>query len=117
MRKGPSLVMSRTSILVAGLILLFLNLPLAFRMVPMNKYYGFRTAASMKSDKNWYAINAWGGRFLACWSLVVIAIGVAGFYLPANYRDAYGRYVAFVVIGLVALAFISVGIWSRRHIP
>ncbi|MCX6929683.1 MAG: SdpI family protein [Verrucomicrobia bacterium] len=109
--------MSRTSILIAGLLLLLLNLPLAFGWVPRNKYYGFRTAVSMKSDEHWYAVNACGGRRLAWWSMPVIAIGIAGWFIPENYREAYARYTPFLVFGAVAIAFISVGVWSRRSLP
>ena len=109
--------MSRVSILIAGLLLLLLSLPLAFGWVPMNKYYGFRTAVSMKSDDNWYAVNGCGGRRLAWWSLPVIAIGIAGWFIPEDYREAYARYTPFLVFGVVAIAFISVGVWSRRYLP
>lgn len=109
--------MSRTSILVAGLMLFGLSLPLALRLVPMNKVYGFRTAISMKSDENWYAVNAVGGRRLALWALPIIVLGAAGWFIPEHYREAYARYSPFLVFGLVAIALISVGMWSRRHLP
>lgn len=109
--------MSRTSILIAGLLLFLLSLPLALRWVPMNKYYGFRTAVAMKSDEHWYAVNACGGRRLAWWSLPIIALGIAGWFIPDQYREAYARYTPFFVFGVVAIAFISVGLWSRRYLP
>ena len=47
----------------------------------------------------------------------IIAIGIAGWFIPESYREAYSRYTPFLVFGMVAIAFISVGVWSRRSLP
>jgi len=107
--------MGKISLLISGLLLFFFSVPLALRKVPMNKYYGFRTLAAFKSDQAWYDINAYGGRQLAWWSLVLIAAGLAGFWLPERYRGLYERSAPFFMGAVVVIAFIRVALWSRKY--
>src|SRR5512133_963465 len=109
--------MGRSSILIAGVLMFLFSVPLALRKVPMNKYYGFRTAISTKSDQNWYAVNAHAGRMMMLWSLAIIGFGAAGWVIPEAYRELYKRWSPLVVVGIVALAFVSIGAWSRRYLP
>jgi uncharacterized membrane protein AbrB (regulator of aidB expression) len=109
--------MGRASILIAGVLMFLFSVPLALRKVPMNKYYGFRTSVSMKSAENWYAVNARAGRSLMFWSLAIVALGAAGWVIPEANRELYRRWSPFLVIGIVALAFFTIGAWSRRYLP
>jgi uncharacterized membrane protein len=96
-----------------GLVILFVCLPLIFRKVPMNHFYGIRIRDAFVSDKRWYDINAYGGKVLARWSVVVIAVGLIGFAVPA---DAYRKYVAFAAaMSLLSLlaAVIQTIRWAR----
>jgi len=58
--------------LAAGLpaLLLALGIPLALRLVPPNRFYGYRTATTFASPEAWYRINLATG-------LALIAAGVA----------------------------------------
>ena len=107
--------MGRVSLLVAGLLLFFVSIPLALRKVPMNRYYGFRTAAAFKSEQDWYDINAYAGKQMAFWSLLLIAAGIAGFFLPPEYKEMYERWSPIFLVAVIVIALIRVSIWSRRH--
>jgi hypothetical protein len=107
--------MGRTSILIVGLLLFLLNLPLTWRKVPMNRFYGFRTAAAFKSQEAWYDVNAFGGRQFVFAALFMIALGLAGFYLPEQYKDAYARFAPLGVGILISIAVLRVMLWSRTY--
>lgn len=55
-----------------------LALPLVLRKVPMNRLYGIRVPQAFVSDRNWYAINAYGGRWLLAMGLLLIGVGIFG---------------------------------------
>jgi len=38
-----------------------LSLPLLFRLIPRNRFYGVRTAKTLSEDRIWYATNRLGG--------------------------------------------------------
>ncbi|MGB6065073.1 MAG: SdpI family protein [Desulfomonilaceae bacterium] len=61
-----------------GSVLTAISVPLALRMVPMNRVYGVRVPKAFKSDRNWYDINAYGGKLLAVYGLSLIAFGIVG---------------------------------------
>ena len=89
-------------------LLLFLNfflsfffilsvLPLLFRKIPPNKFYGFRVVKSLKSPENWYGINAYCAKHSLIWSLLQLLITLIATY----FRDA----LSFSAIYLYILLF------------
>lgn len=63
-----------------------LSLPLVFRKIPMNSIYGIRFSQSFKSKKNWYDINAAGGRVLILWNIPIFLIGLKEIFIaPKTY--------------------------------
>jgi hypothetical protein len=69
-----------------ALLIALLSIPLIFRRVPMNSFYGVRFAESYKSDKSWYAINEFGGKALFVASLPILISGLWGYLAtPSNF--------------------------------
>lgn len=68
------------TILACSGLLILIAVPLAFRKIPRNIAYGFRTRATMANDEIWYEANAHFGRGLiastVCGALVACAIYV-----------------------------------------
>ncbi|HXH64737.1 MAG TPA: SdpI family protein [Mariprofundaceae bacterium] len=56
-----------------GLATALVSLPLVMRLVPMNRFYGVRLPEAFASSRNWYEINAYGGRLLLAFGLFLIA--------------------------------------------
>ncbi len=54
-------------------LMVALSIPLVFRKIPMNRFYGVRIPKSFSSESNWYEINAYGGRQLIFWSMLPLA--------------------------------------------
>ena len=98
----------------SGLLFFFLSLPLIYRKVPMNPYYGVRIKASFESDQRWYEINAYGGRQMAAWSWLITASGVAGLFLPSHYFVPYSWSVAAVALLSVLIPAGRTLWWSRK---
>ena len=68
-----------------GVLLAAVALPLVLRRVPMNHFYGVRVAAAFNSDALWYDINAYGGRLLFVYGVLVALLGVlAQDFAPAR---------------------------------
>ena len=61
--------MLQTMFVGLPVLVFVLGIPLALRLVPPNRFYGYRTAASFASPEAWYQINFATG-------LALIAAGV-----------------------------------------
>ena len=85
----------------SGLFISLLAIPLIVRRVPPNSVYGVRTKASFASESDWYRINTIGGRYLVRSEIVILLVGLAGFFLPVSLLDAYS--ICATVIALLAV--------------
>ncbi len=101
------------TIAAAGLLILCLCLPLVYRKIPMNHFYGVRIRQSFASTERWYEINQYGGRLLAYGSCVIILAGLAGFVTPPRYFLWYAGAVMVVVLVSVLLPLIQTIAWAR----
>jgi hypothetical protein len=81
-----------------GVLFFIVALPLAMRRVPMNRLYGFRMRASLESPERWYELNEYGGRLMARWAWLVVAVGAAGWLVPAKRFLEYAGAAAVAVL-------------------
>ena len=66
----------------SGLLIGALNIPLMQRKIKRNHLYGMRFKKSLESDELWFDINEYGGRLFVIWSVILVALGIAMFFLP-----------------------------------
>ncbi|MFM8765486.1 MAG: SdpI family protein [Spartobacteria bacterium] len=59
-------------------MIILMSIPLIFRRVPMNSFYGVRFAQSFKSDAAWYSINEYGGKALLFSAFPILIYGIWG---------------------------------------
>ena len=104
-----------TTILGVGIVAFCVCLPLIYRKVPMNRFYGIRIPQSFVSVERWYEINAYGGRLLARWSCLIIVTGVVGFLVPLSLFPAYAITAAGVVLISVIVPLIQIIRWARTN--
>jgi uncharacterized membrane protein len=102
------------SVMSAGLVIFFISLPLMYRKIPMNAFYGIRIPAAFKSEQSWYDINAYGGRKLAAWSWLITIAGLGGFFVPFKYLAVYGAVTVVVTLFAIAMPMILTFKWIRR---
>lgn len=90
-----------------GPLLIVLSLPLLFRWVPRNRIYGFRVAATLRSDSVWYDANARVARQMILLGLLMVALE---FILP---RSAFGPVLS--SIGIIGFAAIIITAWRAAN--
>ena len=100
--------------LISGLLILALSIPLIRRAIPMNHYYGFRVEAAFASKDRWYAINEYSGEVLAKWSVLPIAAGIAGFFLPSEWFVEYASAATFFLVSSAAIPLLLTFRWIRK---
>lgn len=87
-----------------GVLIVLLSLPLVWKKVPRNAYYGFRSRLTLSSDRIWFAANAYAGKQFILASLWLIAGGVGAFFVESlSGWTALGLQLP----GLLALAYAS----------
>jgi SdpI/YfhL protein family len=110
-----AMAMLRTLFIGLPALMFALGVPLALRLVPPNRFFGFRTSTTFSSLDAWYQINYATG-------LAMMAAGVAGglFALVLSYGVTWlkpeARYLTGVLLTALAMAafFIPVVIYSAR---
>lgn len=88
-----------------GVLILLIGIPLVLRIVPMNPFYGVRFPVSYKSDWLWYEINAYGGKLLVLFGIILTAYGVWGFFDPPGWFMT--AHLAIVLSGVAVLVLLS----------
>ena len=99
----------------SGLAMVATAVPLWWRKVPMNSWYGLRLPSTMIRDERWYDANAYLGKKLCAWSVPVLAAGVAGFYQLPRHQDDYAWAALVLTLTAVAAVVVSVVFWLRHH--
>lgn len=91
-----------------AVLFIAVSLPLILEQVPPNKWYGVRIPKAFVSRENWYRINAYGGKALALWSALLLALGVLKLVAPPGRLDApwaqlwrYGPLLATTALALL----------------
>ena len=80
-----------------AVLFIVMAIPLIQGTVKMNHFYGVRIKKSFESEKNWYAINEYGGKQLVLWSIPIILAGVGCFFIPIT---AQNKYVMSLIMGV-----------------
>jgi hypothetical protein len=61
------------------------------------------SAFAFRSDDAWFAINRYGGKRMALWSIAQITSGIAAFFVPKQ-----GSPFRTIVLGIVPLLFVLI---------
>jgi hypothetical protein len=88
--------------IVTGLLLVGLSLPLIYRKVPPNYWYGFRVRATLENEEVWYPANEYAGKRLFWVGIGTVVSALALFPLPIPNVGVYASIAGgIVVVGLV----------------
>jgi hypothetical protein len=96
-----------------GVILLAISIPVMKGKVGMNHVVGVRLRKSFTSEKNWYLMNAYGGRQLSIWSVVLIVLGVVTFFIPFGGRELFILLFAFAPLIVLMIPVFLIVRYSR----
>ena len=97
-----------------GLVTTVLSIPLIRRKIPMNRVVGIRLRAAFVSQRNWYEINAYGGRLLLAFGLFLVAFGWFGQGIAPPPTSAWAP--VFLVVPLLAIVpvLVRINAFARR---
>ncbi len=99
--------------LLTGVLFISLALPLMWRKVAMNRWYGVRIPKAFASEENWYAINALGGRWMVVAGGILAIVG--GFVLLWPPATVTGILIASLApVPLVLFTLVPVLRFARR---
>lgn len=91
------------SLLCGGIFIIAAAILYIFPPKKINYIYGYRTAASMRSQERWDFSQKHGAKQLALGGLILIIISFGGklYAVPENYQTAVGVVITLVVVGFV----------------
>ncbi len=98
---------------IAGLVFLVLAMPLYQRRVGRG-WYGARFPGSLKSDRNWYAVNYRAGRRFIQLSPVLIAIGLYAVLVPIALTDGLVWMFSLAPVMVAGLVLLDAFFYSER---
>jgi|SRR3954447_19680092 len=93
-----------------GPLLVLLSLPLMFRVIPPNRFFGLRVPSTLRNRSIWYDANARSARHLFVFGLFLISLE---FLLPASIMIETLRVVA--VIGFASIIIVDWRTANRWH--
>ncbi|MBI3991989.1 MAG: SdpI family protein [Candidatus Lambdaproteobacteria bacterium] len=83
-------------------LLIVAALPLAFRLIPPNRWYGFRIPGRLIDPERWYAINAVGGAYFAISMAICLVVNML---LLWQAPKELLRYIHWINASLIFLSF------------
>lgn len=95
-------------------VLILAGLPLVFRQVPPNRFFGFRLPGATLSPSIWYEINALGGKLFIFSMAICAALNLLIFWRGAEKARPY---LAWINAFLVLLSFWIVSQMLVQHLP
>lgn len=97
-----------------GILTVLLSVPLILRIVPVNRVYGIRVPKAIVSPRNWYAINAYGGKLLLAFGLFLLLFSWFGHdYAPPPTSIWAPVYLIIPFLALVPI-LVMINTYARR---
>ncbi len=109
----PATVIMLVYILSGG-VLVVLGLPLYFGKVPPNKIYGFRTRATMKDPRKWFAVNRVTGGWMVLVGTAIAGVATWVVRLGFSVRKAAMVDLAVFSVGIVLMIIHSMIVMWRK---
>ncbi|MDQ7029510.1 MAG: SdpI family protein [Ardenticatenia bacterium] len=90
--------------LVMGCAFIALALPLIWRKVPPNHWYGLRVPATFADERVWYEANARAGKELLALGVLIIALGAFLYFVTIPFWISLSVWFVFIMGGSIAFA-------------
>jgi uncharacterized membrane protein len=109
------LALSRVLLLGVPLLVIGLAVPLMLRVVPPNRFYGYRTGWSLASPENWYHANFLSGVALTAAGVLMLGIGVGLEVWASHWADTKRLLVGVLLhAAIIPLALVVVLLQIER---
>jgi SdpI/YfhL protein family len=96
-----------------GCLLAVLSIPLIFRKIGPNPWYGFRVRQTLDDPAVWYPVNAYAAKRLFAVGLVSCLSAVVLFFVPDLDLSTYALAYAGVAVGGLLVTLIQSFIYLR----
>lgn len=107
--------------LSAALVTILISVPLIWKKVKMNHWYGVRIPAAFGSQEAWFDINRFGGRLLLFYGFVIAATAMVGSLLDRQYWIPYDWTALVIIMGglfiVVAMIYRYAQRWKSPNQP
>ncbi|MDZ4658954.1 MAG: SdpI family protein [Bythopirellula sp.] len=111
---APESVILLVYMLASGLLIL-LGLPLYFRKVPPNRFYGFRTGRTLADPEVWYAVNRVTGGWMVLTGAVTAGVATWAQRVGFNAPTAASINLATFVLGMALMMIQSLRtLWRMK---
>jgi uncharacterized membrane protein len=97
-RADEGMVVLLILFVASGLLLAVLSVPLIFRKIPPNYWYGFRVRATLENEEVWYPANECAGKWLLWVGIATVVAAVGLFLVPITNVGVYASAVGGIVI-------------------
>lgn len=92
---------------LVGVLAALVSIPLILRKVPMNRLYGIRVKRAFASERNWYAINAYGGWLFLFFGVFLAAFGwLARSFAPPPQSPWAALFMAAPLLSLIPVIWL-----------
>jgi len=96
-----------------GPVLVLFSLPLMFRWVPPNRFFGLRIPSTLRNRSVWYDANALNGRHLF---ILGVALVCLEFVLPRSIRMGALRVIATIgFVTIIVADWRTANRWGRER--
>jgi len=85
----PAMLIVMIAFATSGLLVAGLAIPLLQGRIPPNRFYGFRTPATLREEWLWYAANRASAKLLLAWGLSCAVVAVGTYFLPEISESIY----------------------------
>lgn len=97
-----------------GFVTTAVSIPLVLRAVPMNRWYGIRIPKAFKSDRLWYDINAYGGKLLLVYGVLLVIFGIVGQdFTPSETSLWMAPFVVLPLLGIFPI-LVLINLYARN---
>ena len=100
---------------LTGLLCIALSIPLIRGRVGRNALYGIRFPESFDSAEAWFAINRFGGKRLAAWSIPLLVVGLVSFFLPLRSNTPLTLVLGFAPLVFILIPLLQSWRFARRY--
>ncbi len=91
---------------VVSLLTIVTSIPMILEKVPPNPIYGFRTKKTLSDPDIWYEMNAYAGRLLFIWGIIMAATAIVLDRIQGLKVQALANIFILVVLGIGAIVMI-----------
>ena len=102
--------------LLSGVLLIGAMLPLVFRKVGRNGFFGIRITSTLESDQNWFDLNEVGGMLLSLTGFPLLVGGALAFFVPEQFKNELAIATGLSNLAAIGFAIFFFSRYTKRYL-